>query len=160
MLSQPISTHCTIGSDVHDKVVGKPAKGKGKAKAGQGDFQSIVFWTNEQAKIMLTEQQFVFFNGPWSTGKTLLMREKAVMWATQNPTEKLYFVVVRDEGAKLTSLLEIDLKSFFHQQHNLQNVVVFGLPTKLEDTLISPLKEATTRPLDELIMPGHYIKMI
>ena len=40
VLNQPISTHCTIGSDVHDKVVGKPAKGKGKAKAGQGDFQS------------------------------------------------------------------------------------------------------------------------
>ena len=140
VLSQPISTHCTIGSDVHNKVVGKPAKGKGKAKAGQGDFQSILFWTNEQAKIMLTEQQFVFFNGPWSTGKTLLMREKAGMWATQNPTEKLYFVVVRGDRTKLTSLLEIDLKSFFHQQHNLQNVEVLGLPTKPEDTLSSLLK--------------------
>ena len=67
-----------------------PAKGKVKVKVGQGDFQSIVFWTNEEAEIMLWEQQFIFFNGPWSTGKTLLMKEKAVMWATQNMTEMLF----------------------------------------------------------------------
>ena len=97
VLSQPTSTCCTIANDVHYKVVGKPAMGKKKAMAGQGDFQSIIFWTNEQAKIMLTVLQFVFFISPWSTGKTLLMREKAVMWATQNPTEKLFFVVVRYE---------------------------------------------------------------
>ena len=53
LLSHPISTHCTIASEVYDKVVGKPATDKAKAKAGQGDFQSIVFWTNQQAKIML-----------------------------------------------------------------------------------------------------------
>ena len=96
VLSQPTSTYCTIANDVHYQVVGKPAMGKKKAMAGQGDFQSIIFWTNEQAKIMLTVLQFVFFISPWSTGKTLLMREKAVMWAKQNPTEKLYFVVVRN----------------------------------------------------------------
>merc|ERR1712016_321721 len=116
VLNQPISTHCTIASDVHDKVVGK---------AGQGDFRNIIFWTMEQAKIMLTEQQFVFFNGPWSTGKTICMREKAVMWATQNPTEKLYFVVVREED-KRTSLLEMDLKYFFNQQqHQAQRQVLY-----------------------------------
>lgn len=75
VLAQPISTHCTIVGDVVDKVVGKETAGKTKAKAGQGDFQSIIFWTNEQAKIMLTVLQFVFFISPWSTGKTLLMRE-------------------------------------------------------------------------------------
>merc|ERR1712016_586571 len=153
VLNQPISTHCTIANDVHDKVVGK---------TGQGDFRSIIFWTMEQAKIMLTEQQFVFFNGPWSTGKTLLMRQKAVMWATRNPTEKLYFVVVRGEDDKLTYLLEMDLKSFFHQQHNLQNVEVLGLTREFrhgpEDTLSSLLKEVIIRPpgswmVDELIMP-------
>ena len=81
------------------------------------------------------------------------------MWATQNPTEKLFFVVVRDEYAKFSSLLEMELKDFFHQQHNLQNVEVLGLPTKPEDTLSSLLKEVTTRPqgssfmVDEFIMP-------
>ena len=107
---------------------------------------------------MLWNHQFVFFNGPWSTGKTLLMREKAVMLATQNPKEKLFFVVVRNEVKKLTSLLEMELKSFFHDQHNLQNVEVLGLLTEHKDTLSSLLKEATTRPpgswmVDELIMP-------
>ena len=53
VLSQPIGTHCTIVSNIYNKVEGKPAKGKAKAKAGQGDFQSILFWTTEQAKIML-----------------------------------------------------------------------------------------------------------
>ena len=61
------------------QVVGKAATGKGKAKACQGDFQSIIFWCLEQAKIMLTDQQFPFFASPCSTGKTLCMREKAVM---------------------------------------------------------------------------------
>ena len=57
VLAQPISTHCTIVSDVVDKVDGKEATGKTKAKAGQGDFQSIIFWT----MFILTERQLVFF---------------------------------------------------------------------------------------------------
>merc|ERR1712004_182753 len=91
VLQQRISTHCTIAGDVHEKVVGK---NKDKP-TGQGDFQSIIFWTKQQADIMLALLQFVFFISPWSTGKTICMREKAVMWATQNPTKKLFFVVVR-----------------------------------------------------------------
>ena len=107
---------------------------------------------------MLTDKQFVFFNGPWSTGKTLLMREKAVMWAKQNPTVKLVFVVVREDAVNLTSLLEMELKYFFHQQHNLQNVEVLDLLTSPTNALRSLLREATTRPpgswmVDELIMP-------
>merc|ERR1712012_1116403 len=38
VLAQPISTHCTIVGDVVDKVVGKEATGKTKAKAGQGSY--------------------------------------------------------------------------------------------------------------------------
>ena len=156
--SQPSSTHCIITSKVHDKVVGKPARGNSKAKAGQGDFASIIFWSLKQAKIMLTDQKFVFFASPWGTGKTLCMREKAVMWATQNPTLKLFFVVAQHAASKLTSLLEMELKTFFHQQHNLQNVEVLRLKTSPEETLSSLLKEATTWPpgswmVDELIMP-------
>ena len=152
VFAQPISTFCTITDNVVAKVKGVPGK------AGQGDFQSIVFWTNEQAKIMLWDQPLVFFNGPWSTGKTLLMREKSIMWARQNQTEKLFFFVVRRDDTERASLLEMELKSFFHQQHNLQNVEVLGLPTRPKDTLTSLLKEATTRPsgswmVDELIMP-------
>merc|ERR1712004_778031 len=156
VLQQHISTHCTIAGDVHEKLVGKD---KDKP-TGQGDFKSIIFWTNEQAKIMLTVLQFVFFISPWSTGKTLLMREKAVMWARENPTEKLFFFVVRYDYAKQTSLLEMELKDFFHQQHNLKNVEVLGLPTKPGDTLSSLLKEVTTRPsgcsfmVDELVLPN------
>ena len=158
VLSQPISTHCTIVSDIHDKVVGKPALGKTKAKAGQGDFQSIVFWTNKQAQIMLCDIYSVFFIGPWSIGKTLLMREKAVMWARENRAEKLVFVVVRDENASRTSLLEIELRFFFRDQHNLPNIEVLGLPSFPKNTLTILLKEATKRSasswmVDELIMP-------
>ena len=38
VFSHPVSTHCIVASDVHAKVVGKPATGKAKAKAGQGYF--------------------------------------------------------------------------------------------------------------------------
>ena len=158
VLSQPISTHSTITDHVVAKVEGVPAKGKAKAKAGQGDFQSILFWTNEQANIMFGNQLYVFFNGPWSTGKTLLMRERALMWARQNPKKPLYFVLARAESAKRTSLLEMELKYFFHKKHKLLNVEVFGLPADENDTLSCLLSEVTTRPLgswmvDELIMP-------
>ena len=53
----------------------------------------------------------------------------------------------------------MELKDFFHQQHNLKNVEVLGLPTKPKDTLSSLLKEVTTRPqgssfmVDELVLP-------
>ena len=124
VLHQRISTHCTIAGDVHDKVVGKPAKGKNKnIPRGQGDFKSIILWTKQQAEIMLTVMRFIFFISPWSTGKTICMREKAVVWATQNPTQKPFFVVVRNASAKLTSLLAIELKDFFHKQHWFKNVV-------------------------------------
>ena len=158
-LSHPVSTYCTIATDIYDKVVGKPAVGKTKNKAGQGDFQSIIFWSMEQANIMLTELQFVFFASPWATGKTICMREKAVMWATKHPNEKLFFVVIRYHLTKQTSLLEMELKSFFNEQHNLENVEVLGLPAKPEDTLRCLLQESRIRPhgswmVDELIVPG------
>ena len=66
------------------------------------------------------------------------------MWATQNPTKNLYFIVFRGYNTKRTSLLEMELKGFFSQQHNLQNVEVLGLPSIFEDTLSSLLKEVTT----------------
>ena len=107
---------------------------------------------------MLCDLHSVFFIGPWSIGKTLLMREKAVMWARENRTEKLVFVVVRDENASRTSLLEMELRFFFRDQHHLANVEVLGLPSFPRDTLSSLLKEATKRSasswmVDELIMP-------
>ena len=42
VLAQPTNTYCTIANDVHYKVVGKPAMGKNKTMAGQGDFTSIM----------------------------------------------------------------------------------------------------------------------
>ena len=39
----------------------EPATGKGKGKPGQGDFRSLIFWTNEQAEIMFWDQLIVFF---------------------------------------------------------------------------------------------------
>ena len=64
VLAQPISTRCTITSEVHAKVVGKPETSSSKAKVGQGDYKSIIFWTNEQSKVMMWDQQFVVFISP------------------------------------------------------------------------------------------------
>ena len=83
---------------------------------------------------MMWDQQFVVFTSPWSTGKTICQREKARIWATDNPSEKLYFCVVRESYSKNTTLLELDLKLFF-QEHNAQNVTVLGLPSRSDKTM-------------------------
>ena len=64
VLSQPISTRCTIAKDVSSKVLGKAETSSSKAKVGQGDYKSIIFWTYEQSKVMLWEQRFVVFTSP------------------------------------------------------------------------------------------------
>ena len=116
VLAQPISTRCTITSEVHAKVVGKPETSSSKAKVGQGDYKSIIFWTNEQSKVMMWDQQFVVFISPWSTGKTICQREKARIWATDNPSENLYYCVVRYGAVTNPTLLEMELEQCFQEK--------------------------------------------
>ena len=153
------STRCTITNDVYAKVVGRPETSTSKARVGQGDYKSIIFWTNEQSKVMMWDQQFVVFTSPWSTGKTICQREKARIWATDNPSEKLYFCVVRDTSTSNTTLLELELKLYF-QEHNAQNVTVLGLPSNLHNTMSELHKKMVSMPegswmVDELVMPDH-----
>jgi len=157
ILAQPISTRCTINSDVHAKVVGKPETSTSKAKVGQGDYKSIIFWSNEQSKVMMWDQQFVVFTSSWGTGKTVCQREKARIWATDNPSEKLYFCVVRTLSTSNTTLLELELKLYF-QEHNLKNVTVLGLPSDKDKTMSELQKKMRSMPagswmVDELVMP-------
>ena len=169
LLAHPISTRCTINSDVHAKVVGKPETSTSKAKVGQGDYKSIIFWTNEQSKVMMWDQQFVVFVSSWGTGKTICQREKARIRATDNPCEKLYFCVVRElhhehnpsqavaGSTTNTTLLELELKLYF-QEHNLKNVTVLGLPSSWDDTMSDLQKKMRSLPagswmVDELMMP-------
>ena len=157
VLAQPISTRCTITSDVHTKLVGKPETSSSKAKVGQGDYKSIIFWTNEQSKVMMWDQQFVVFTSPWSTGKTICQREKTRIWARDHPSEKLYFCVVRDGFSTNKTLLELDLKLFF-QDHNEQNVTVLSLPSHPKNTMSELQKKMLSMPagswmVDELAMP-------
>ena len=96
VLAQPISTRCTITRDLYAKLEGKPETSTLKGKVGQGDYKSIIFWSHPQSKVMMWDQQFVVFSSPWSTGKTICQREKARIWATDNPSKNLYFCVVRE----------------------------------------------------------------
>ena len=158
VLAQPISTRCTITGDVHAKVMGKPETSSSKVKVGQGDYKSIIFWTNEQSKVMMWDQQFVVFTSPWSTGKTICQREKARIWATDNSSQKLYFCVVRGSGTKNPTLLELDLKDYF-QEHNVQNVTVLGIPSNPKETMSELFKKMSSMPagswmVDELCMPN------
>ena len=160
VLAQPISTRCTITSEVHAKIEGEPTKPK-KAKVGQGDYKSIIFWSNEQSKVMMWDQQFVVFTSPWSTGKTICQREKARIWATDNPSENLYFGVVRESHTTNTTLLELDLKLYF-QEHNVQNVTVVSLPSSCGDSMKKLHKKmVSTSPgswmVDELVMPSNHL---
>ena len=162
ILAQPISTKCTIVGDVDVKLQGvsKSSSSKGKAKVGQGDYKSIVFWTKEQSMVMMWDQQFVVFSSPWSTGKTICQREKARSWATDNPNEKLYFCVVRDDATTNTSLLEVELKLYF-KEHKVSNVTVLGQPSNPFDMLLDLHNTMQTMPagswmFDEIAMPSSY----
>ena len=82
------------------------------------------------------------------------------MWASQNRAQKLFFVIVRGKSSFLTSLLEMELKYFFHEQHSLHNIEVLGLPTKHSRALSDLYYEVTNRApgswmVDELIMPKN-----
>merc|ERR1711962_1140711 len=97
------------------------------------------------------------FISPWSTGKTICQREKARIWATDNPSERLYFCVVRDSLTTNPTLLEMELKQYF-QEHNAQNVTVLGLPSLFHDTMSELHKKMLSMPagswmIDELVMP-------
>merc|ERR1719220_830538 len=85
------------------------------------------------------------------------MREKARIWATDNPSENLYFCVVRSPITTNATLLEMELKHYF-QEHNLQNVTVLGLPYNPWDTMSELHKKMLSMPagswmIDELVMP-------
>ena len=79
------------------------------------------------------------------------------MWATDNPSEKLYFCIVRTIGTTNTTLLELELKLYF-QQHNLKNVSVLGLPSSSDNTMSDLQKKMSSMGagswmVDELVMP-------
>merc|ERR1719312_1500176 len=104
LLSQDIGTPCTITSIVDNKVVGKGDK------QGQGDIRSVLFWTPDQADLILGYYCLVLFLSSWSTGKTLCMREKAKKCAADN--QKVIVCVAR-YGCKKKTLLEMELESEF-----------------------------------------------
>ena len=138
-------------------MVGVAKTRSSKAKVSQGDYKSIIFWTSEQSKVMMWYQQFMVFISPWSTGKTICMREKARIWATDNPSEKLYFCVVRVGDTINATLLEMELKQYF-QENNLQNVIIIGLPSYYEDRMSELRKNILLMPpgswlVDELVLP-------
>ena len=72
----------------------------------------------------------------------IIILEKAVMLVSQDLSKSLYLAVANDSQTTLfwqnitltshTSLLEMDLKSFFKEQHNISNVKVLGIPTSPE----------------------------
>merc|ERR1712013_502350 len=100
LLSQDIGTPCTITSMVDNKVVGESAM-------AQGGIPSVLFWTPDQADLMLGYYCLVLFLSSWSTGKTLCMREKAKRCAADN--QEVIVCVARYRYDKKT-LLEMELE--------------------------------------------------
>ena len=132
LLSQDIGTPCTITSMVDNKVVGKGGK------QGQGDFESYLFWTLNQANLMLVEYPFVIFTSPWSTGKTLCMREQAKKRAKENSKQNINFIVC-SWFTKKTTLLEMELRQEFSNFSNIKfkNIPLNSDPTTLGSPLLS-----------------------
>merc|ERR1719312_2045957 len=111
LLSQDIGTPCTITSMVDNKVVGKGDK------QGQGDIRSVLFWTPNQADLILGYHCLVLFLSSWSTGKTLCMREKAKRCAAEN--QEVIFCVAR-YGCSEKTLLEMELEREFTNNTNIK----------------------------------------
>ena len=65
---------------------------------------------------MLMEQKFVFLSVPVRQVKpsTIIMREKAAMWVTQNKKERLFFVVDRTGDSGTLSRI-LDHLDFCHK---------------------------------------------
>ena len=100
LLSQDIGTPCTITSMVDNKVVGESAM-------AQGGIHSVLFWTPDQADLILGYYSLVLFLSSWSTGKTLCMREKAKRCAADD--QEVIVCVARYLCNKKT-LLEMELE--------------------------------------------------
>ena len=144
ILAQPISTWCTITSYVRTKLEGRAGLGPAPQRPRPGRLQDN----------HLLEQQTIKGDdvGPAVCGVyiSLVLREKARIWATDNPSEKLYFCVVRTDSTKNTTPLELESKLYF-LEHNLKNVTVPGLPSIWTDTM-SKLQKKMRSMLDWLVL--------
>ena len=158
LLSQDIGTPCTIASMVDNKVVGRGDK------QGQGDFKSFLFWSLDQANLILIHYYFVLFTSSWSTGKTLCMREKAKRCAVERPGEEIFFIVCRYNCGKKT-LLEMELEQQFSNINSIK-VINFNLKksdlTDLGPRLLSLVKSNPEAAffVDEAVLPGDMLSSL
>ena len=159
VLFHPLSTYVRITEDVRKKIEGEESKQKKKGpKQGQGDIRSIVFWSRDQADLMLSNDpkyQFVAFVSSWSTGKTLCMKEMARKCASEIPAQPVYFCVMRVECEK-TTLLEMELEAEFAGTVTMTSVYTNsfgGLGSMMSDLR----KKIQEKPghwfVDELMLP-------
>ena len=81
-----------------------------------------IFLTQQQQWVMNIEPRRVIYTSDFGTGKTLLLRAKAVKLAKSRDPPKIVFVIFLEEG----SLLVTDIKKF---TANYQNISVLCLPS-------------------------------
>merc|ERR1719312_2321489 len=124
LLSQDIGTPCTITSMVDNKVVGESAM-------AQGGIHSVLFWTPDQADLILGYYCLVLFLSSWSTGKTLCMREKAKKCAADD--QEVIVCVARYDCDKKT-LLEMELE----RELTNPNIQVTSINLKYKANSLAP----------------------
>ena len=96
-VGQTLATKSRIMKEMSQKVTGTN---------GQGDYQSMMFWSPLQARMMRDNSlQAVFFHFFWGTGKTLCMEMKARQRAEMFPAEKVTFIVMND-NCQVKTMLE------------------------------------------------------
>ena len=148
LLSQDIGTPCTITSMVDSKVVGTVAK------QGQGDVTSVIFWSLGQADLLLGYYPLVMFLSPWSTGKTVCMKEKAKRCAAE---DKKVVVCVASYMSDKKTLLEMELEK---ELSHINNIKVTSIKIEYEATNLGSalLSLVQSHPgasffIDEVVMP-------
>jgi hypothetical protein len=90
--------------------------------------ENIFFWSNVQYNV-LSEPKLkrVAFNSQFGTGKTILLKEKAISLIRENKNCKIVFVVFEDSDATKESLL---MKTYREEFRSLTaNVILYSLKT-------------------------------
>ena len=159
ILAKDIGTPCTVAAELYDKIEG--TKYGKKYKQGQGDLKSILFWSPDQANIILSSDprfQFVAFISSWSTGKTLLMKAMARKRAEENKDQHVCYCIIRYMSQKKT-MLELATTAEFEDLENVDVIApevmghtdVVNIASKLR-TLIDATP-GTCWFVDEMILP-------
>jgi len=124
----------------------------GESAMAQGGIHSVLFWTPDQADLILGYYCLVLFLSSWSAGKTLCMREKAKKCAAD---DKEVIVCVARYLCYKKTLLEMELE----RELTNPNIQVTSIDLKYKANSLAPYLQSLVQShpgaaifLDEVVL--------